>query len=315
MRLFGSDRLMAIMDKLGMEEGQVIEHPVVTRAIEVAQKRVEAHNFDIRKQLLEYDDVMNRQREVIYSLRHSILEGEDIKERILEAVSQTVQNIVSQHLFAEGGRISWDLDALTVAFKTKFGFDLKLTSDQLNALTQEQINDLIFKGLLALYEDKEKAISSQGMRQLERILLLQTIDAKWKDHLYAMDQLKEGISLRAFAQRDPLIEYKREGFEMFEMMYQSINEEVAETIFKVQPPKEQERPKGVFSSLPQEFVHSDFSVWSARKIAQKQEPQSEDEIEEEAPTTRPYQKAGPKIGRNDPCPCGSGKKYKNCCGQ
>jgi len=320
MRLFGSDRIMTIMDRLGMEEGQVIEHPLVSRAIEIAQKRVEQHNFEIRKQLLDFDNVMNRQREVIYGLRRSILEGENIKERILGAMEGLVENVVPRFWLAEStGESPWDFEALTLELKNKFGFNLEEKPEQIKELNKEDVIRLVIDQLLDRYEAKEKEISLERMRQLERILLLQTIDAKWKDHLYAMDQLKDGISLRAYAQRDPLVEYQHEGFDMFQAMYDSINYEVAELIFKVQPVKEDERPKSILSQLPHEFVHNEFSSLSGQRppVAMPRAMNSpDDEMPEKAPEPlRPYQKKGVDVGRNDPCPCGSGKKYKKCCGR
>ncbi len=320
MRLFASDRIVSIMDKLGMEEGQVIEHPLVTRAIEVAQKRVEAHNFEIRKQLLEYDNVMNKQREAIYSLRKNVLESDNVKPRILEAFEETiVQNVqlFMNTTVEEGG---WDAPGLIEFLKTKFNLDLQLNPDQLREAKQEELVEIILKALNELYDQKEKEMDPKELRFLERMILLHTIDSKWKDHLYAMDQLKDGISLRAFAQRDPLIEYKREGFSMFTLMYESISQEVAETIFRVQGTKKPEMMKGVFSSLPQQLVHNEFTSLPAggapvapASVGEMIRPRPQEPAE--TPAAKPYQKEGPKVGRNDPCPCGSGKKYKKCCGQ
>jgi len=317
MRLFGSDRIMMIMDKLGMEEGQVIEHPLVSRAIEVAQKRVETHNFEVRKQLLEYDDVMNRQREVVYAMRRAILEGENIKNRIVQAIETAVENTTAQYLSSQTGESHWDMEGLRLSLKSRFGLDLHTANDALEQMTQDEVRDLIIKSLHEIYEAKEKAITTEHMRGLERFLLLQTIDSKWKDHLYAMDQLKEGISLRAFGQRDPLIEYKREGFNMFEEMYASIDEEVVDTIFKVQAAPQPQKPRGVFSSLPQQFVHNDFTSLSENAVRPMQGDFGESPFPQDAPVRQkaPQQHAGPKVGRNDPCPCGSGKKYKKCCGK
>ncbi len=314
MRLFGSDRIMGIMDKLGMEEGQVIEHSLVTRAIEIAQKRVEGHNFEIRKQLLEYDNVMNKQREVIYGLRRSILEGENVKEYILQAIEESARALVAQHLSSESGEAGWDLDGLVTTLKTRFSLDLTSEKDSFHSMSVAEIEELALKKILELYEAKERTMTPEQTRWLERIFLLQTIDAKWKDHLYAMDQLREGINLRAFGQRDPLIEYKREGFLMFKSMYESINQDVGEMILKVQPAKDRERPKSVFGSLPQELVHNDFTSLSEEAVRSSQDAAFQNDTEQ-PPAPKPYQHTGPKVGRNDPCPCGSGKKYKKCCGQ
>ncbi|HQP09975.1 MAG TPA: preprotein translocase subunit SecA, partial [Candidatus Omnitrophota bacterium] len=215
MRLFASDRIIGVMDKLGMEEGQVLEHPWLSRAIETAQRRVEGHNFEIRKHLLEYDDVMNRQREVIYELRRSVLEGSDMKDLIIEAVEDAVSGAVMQYLFS-GSEASFDIEGLDQYLKTTFHYDLGADKEKIKDMPQAEIQDLIFKGLMDLYAQKEQSMGGERLRHIERLLLMQTIDAKWKDHLYGMDQLKEGVGLRSFAQRDPLVEFKREGFEMFQ---------------------------------------------------------------------------------------------------
>jgi len=314
MRLFGSDRIMMIMDKLGMEEGQVIEHPLVSRAIEVAQKRVENHNFEIRKHLLDFDNVMNKQREVIYTLRRSILDGEGTKEIIRDGIFDIVENKVQQFLFLETGETNWDVEGLILFLKTDFGLDASSKRDELNPMSKEQIKEFVLNSLLELYEQKEKVIGIDRLRYLERMILLQNIDIKWKDHLYAMDQLKEGINLRAYGQRDPLVEYQREAFSMFQSMHASIYEEVVETIFRVQAVSEKEKPKGVFSSIPQQLVHNEFS--SLAQVASQAGPLSmgESAPEEEIRAAKPYHKTIEKVGRNDPCPCGSGKKYKKCCG-
>ncbi len=315
MRLFAADRIKVMMEKLGMEEGQVIEHPWVTGALEIAQKRVEAYNFEIRKHLLEYDNVMNKQREAIYSLRQSILESENVQDRILRAIEETVERAVDQYRNIVHEETGWDTDGLKVYLKTNFGFDLNLTAPQLSEMPVEELKEFIRKALLEAYQKKEQEIPPEHLRNLERMFLLHTIDAKWKDHLYAMDQLKEGVGLRSFAQKDPLIEYKREGFVMFSQMYESINQDIAEAIFKIQPIPQEEKPRGVFSSLPQKLVHNDFSGLSSIAAAASAAPREEDQPQETSPPATPYHKEGPKVGRNDPCPCGSGKKYKKCCGQ
>ncbi len=314
MRLFASDRIMTLMEKLGMEEGQVIEHPWVTRAIEVAQKRVETQNFEFRKQLLEYDNVMNKQREAIYGLRRSILESDNVKDRIMEAMEETVPSLVDQHLFTGQDEVPWDIDGLQVALHSNFGYDLALIRDRLDSMNPEEIKDLIMQGLQDIYRQKENDFGAENIRRLEKVVLLNTLDAKWKDHLYAMDQLKGGVGLRSYGQRDPLIEYKREGYEMFQMMFSSISQEVVEIIFKVQPlpPDRSARMRSVFSDLPQNLVHDEISSFSGepapQQTAGKEPPQAQ------PPKPQPIHKSGPKVGRNDPCPCGSGKKYKKCCG-
>jgi preprotein translocase subunit SecA len=314
-RLFASDKMLAIMDKLGMEEGEVIEHPWVSRAIEMAQKRVETHNFEIRKQLIEFDNVMNKQREAIYGLRRSILDSDSVKDRIMEAVEETVASIVEQYLFAPadvGGEVRWDIDGLEIYLKEKFGFDSAQQRDSFKDMGREEITEILVKALKEIYENKEQEITPAQLRHIEKILLLNIIDTKWKDHLYAMDQLKEGVGLRSYAQRDPLIEYKREGFSIFQMMYVSINQELAETIFKVQPHPGAVQRRSVFGAVPRQFVHQDFSSLGASSPQSVTPPTPS--TSPVPPTTKPLQNAADKVGRNDPCPCGSGKKYKKCCG-
>ena len=315
MRLFASDKIIGVMDKLGMEEGQVLEHPWLTKAIENAQRRVEGHNFEIRKHLLEYDNVMNRQREVIYDLRRSILESTDMKNLIMEAIEDAVDGAIMQYLFSGNEEISFDVEGLDNYLKSTFHYALGDVKEKFSEMSQEEIQDSILKGLRELYAQKEEAMGSEQLRHIERMLLMQTIDAKWKDHLYGMDQLKEGVGLRSFAQRDPLIEFKREGFEMFQAMYMSIHQEVAELIFKIQQAGPSQKLKSVFSSLPQQFVHNEVSGLSMpTQPSAAMGPQgNRGEPQPEAPV--PIRKSGPKVGRNEPCPCGSGKKYKKCCGR
>jgi len=316
MRLFGSDRLMGMMNTLGMEEGQVIEHPWVSGAIEIAQKRVETHNFEIRKQLLEYDNVMNRQREVIYAMRRSVLDGEDIKERMVQALEDSIHIMVGQYLFPKDAQPESgpDIEGFTVALKTAFHIDIGPAQDQIEFMSHEQVAQVFFEKALEVYTQKENSITPVQMRGLERMILLQTIDTKWKDHLYAMDQLKEGIGLRAFAHRDPLVEYQHEAFGMFEAMYDSIMQEAIETAFKVEPVRDPQRVRSVFASLPQQMVHAEHSSLSGAQAPTGGKPLPEDGLRE-PPKDRPQLRVSEKVGRNDPCPCGSGKKYKKCCGQ
>ncbi|MFH1641086.1 MAG: preprotein translocase subunit SecA, partial [Candidatus Omnitrophota bacterium] len=309
MRLFGSDKLVGIMDKLGLEENQVIEHPWVSKSIEIAQRRVEQHNFEIRKQLLEYDNVMNKQREVIYAKRRSILEGASLKEDILEIVERIVSGISSMYLIDKIDPADWNLLELTSALKLKFGLELDLKS--IKDSGKDALEHDLYERIANVYEEKEKSLGEELMRNLERMVFLQIIDSKWKDHLYAMDNLREGIGLRAYGQRDPLIEYKREAFDMFSQMFSGIEEEAVEAVFKLQPVRP-ERFKGVFSSVSQEFLHPEVH---------KFEKTEEEVVSQGAPfvsprvVTPPVHAPSQKIGRNDPCPCGSGKKYKKCCGR
>ena len=316
MRLFGSDRLVGIMDKLGLEEGQVIEHPWVTKSIEIAQRRVEQYNFEIRKQLLEYDNVMNKQREVIYGQRRSVLEGTFLKEDILSIIDKINDDIMAIHIGDKQSCEEWDIAGLASTLKLKF--DIGLDTLKIQKLNRDELKEELSKNVIEAYEGKERSLGTDMMRHLERMVFLQIIDIKWKDHLYAMDNLREGIGLRAYGQRDPLVEYKREAFEMFGQMISGIEEEAVETIFRLQAAKP-ERFRGVFSSVSQEFLHPE--------VTRPEGPQENIEMQE-TPQVSPKamklspQVSGPKVGRNDPCPCGAKDpatgnpiKYKKCCGR
>ncbi|MEW6086976.1 MAG: preprotein translocase subunit SecA [bacterium] len=286
MRLFGSDKISGMMGKLGMQEGEDIQHPWVTKAIETAQKRVESHNFEIRKHLLEYDDVMNKQRVVIYEERQAVLEGEELKEHIQEMLSEVLQDKMDIFLNENVHPEEWNTKAFIEWFHTLNS--AKLDIDFLKT-GRKNIEDIVYNKLLAIYEDKEKEISPDIMRKLERMIILQVVDNRWKDHLLSMDHLREGINLRAYAQRDPLVEYQHEGFVMFNTMNEKIKEEIIDYIYRIQLKKDV--TPVTRRRQPMYFSHAEPG--SIKKTEQRH---SED------------------IGRNDPCPCGSGKKYKKCCG-
>ncbi len=317
MRLFGSDRLVGIMEKLGLEEGTVIEHPWVTRSIETAQKRVETYNFEIRKHLLEYDDVMNKQREVIYSERRVVLEGEDLKSLLFEMMDEVVSGAVETYLSKDVSADEWNWPGLEAWLKQKFGPTFIMDKEKLAALGLEEIKEELIARAVASFNEKEAKIGLERMHGLQRMVMLHVIDSRWKDHLYSMDYLKEGIGLRAYAARDPLIEYQREAYNMFTEMMGRIKDEIVELVFRMQLVEEKEF-RGVFSSLPQKTEHKEFRGLSKEAKAQVEqtegiEPQSEmAAVPEKA---EPIRHEGPRVGRNDPCPCGSGKKYKKCCGQ
>jgi len=316
MRLFGSDRLINIMDRLGLEEGQRIEHPWITKSIEIAQRRVEQHNFEIRKQLLEYDNIMNKQREIIYGQRRQILEGISLKEEIFEGIAEILDNLIEIYLGKEVVDYSRK-EALLENINLRFG--VKIEIDKIKELTLDKLKDKLYQKLISFYEEKERQIGTEVLRQLERDVFLQIIDAKWKEHLYAMDELREGIGLRAYGQRDPLVEYRNEAFLNFEEMVKRIREEGIEILFKIQPLK----PaifKGVFSDLQQELMHPELEQFKIRPSFSSEALQERGvSSKEESPT---FEKKFPKVGRNDPCPCGkidphTGKpiKFKKCHGR
>ncbi len=304
MRLFGSDRIASVMDRLGVEEGEVIKHSMVTKAIERAQKRVEAQNFSIRKHLLEYDNVMNQQREVIYDRRLAVLEGADLKEEILDLIKSVVESKVDLYTDANTYPEAWDMAGLKQDILKAFLVDVKFKEDDLLKLKQYDLKGNLTKMALDIYEHKEKVFGEELMRQLERYAMLRVIDEKWKEHLYDLDQVKTGIGLRAYGQRDPLIEYKKEAFGLFTEMLKRTDEEALELIFKLQI-GERERPRGGEPEREMKAIHqSTIGMGYA----------STQPAEEVAPGKPKPVKVGKKIGRNAPCPCGSGKKYKKCCG-
>ncbi|OGX24683.1 MAG: preprotein translocase subunit SecA [Omnitrophica WOR_2 bacterium RIFCSPHIGHO2_02_FULL_45_21] len=327
MRLFGSDRLVGIMERLGLEEGQVIEHSWVSKSIEIAQKRVEQHNFELRKQVLEYDNEMNKQREIIYHQRRLVLEGEDLKMLILEMAKEALESSAQQYIPQAAPRDQWDIAGFSNWLKT--AFSLEIVEDSFDKDYAETI-EVIFKKLEHLYVLKEQAAGCQAMRHLERMVMLQVIDSKWKEHLYEMDILREGIGLRAYGQRDPLIEYQNAAHEMFNQMNNSIKTESVDIIFKLRVEHKVEEMKGVFSSLAQEFVHQElgqFDASAALSVNPERSRRIEGTQKEPAPAksqplVRPpavplsqAMNTESKVGRNDPCPCSSGKKYKKCCGK
>ncbi|MBA3019271.1 MAG: preprotein translocase subunit SecA [Proteobacteria bacterium] len=295
LRIFGGERITSIMEKLGMEEGEPIEHSLISKAIENAQAKVEGHNFDIRKQLLEYDDVMNQQREVIYRQRREALMGSNLKSSIMDMIHEKAEEIACE--FADESLLpeEWDLKGLNeTVFKQ---FNLKLNGfdgDTLDTLTREKLAQLIYDSALKVYDEKETIIRSEDFRHLERIIMLQTVDNLWKDHLFSMDHLKEGIGLRGYAQQNPLIVYKKEGFAMFQSMISRVKEETLGILFRIQI-SEPDKINDLRRPKEQNLVYS-----SGDDAPQKK---------------KPVKRAVQKIGRNAPCACGSGKKYKKCCGK
>jgi preprotein translocase subunit SecA len=243
MRIFGSDRIAGLMSRVGMAEGTPIEHRMVTRAIERAQKQVEGHNFSIRKHLLEYDDVMNKQRETIYKQRKEILEGKDMKEYIQELVATLVDWLMENHTNKDQSPEDWDVEGFKKAIASQFHLNIEELSLDWKTITHDELREKILKTLKNIYEEKERIIGEERMREFERVILLQIIDSQWKDHLLAMDYLKEGIGLRGYGQRDPLIEYKKESYDMFQAMLDRVEEDAIRYLFLIQPVIEQEMPE------------------------------------------------------------------------
>ncbi|MCL4476961.1 MAG: preprotein translocase subunit SecA [Nitrospirae bacterium] len=286
MRIFGSDRISGLMSKLGMEEDVPIENRMVSKAIENAQKKVEAHNFDIRKHLLEYDDIMNKQRTEIYSFRKELLQGEGLKEKIFQMIDDIVDEVTQIYCPEEKHPEEWDMKGLKDAVYGIFSLTLNETPTGIDSL-RESLSSVI----KAAYDKRESDIGNETMRYLEKVVFLQVLDAQWKDHLLAMDHLKEGIGLRGYGQRDPLTEYKKEAFDIFAELTGRISMDTVSRLFKIQIREEEGvKKKQVQPKQPMRYNRGEGSE-----------------------TNQPVTK-GKKIGRNDPCPCGSGKKYKKCCG-
>ncbi|MGH7166193.1 MAG: preprotein translocase subunit SecA [Nitrospiraceae bacterium] len=301
LRIFASERISNLMLKLGMEEGVPIEHRMVTRAIENAQKKVEAHNFDIRKQLLEYDDVMNKQREVIYQHRHAILGGEDLSEEIRDMIREVADSMVDVYCPSEQYPEEWDFAGLFEAFQAQFLLDLTKPGEgngagvvDLKELGREALREELQERVLHAFQMKEQELGPEIFRYIQKALLLQVIDTHWKDHLLGMDQLRDGIGLRGYGQKDPLIEYKREGFDMFAAMMDRIKTDAIHGLFHVQAARgEMPAPAPLSQPSPRMSFNRGDEPAAVRTVQREQD----------------------KVGRNDPCPCGSGKKYKKCHGK
>ena len=339
MRIFGSDRISGLMQRLGMEEGVPIEHKMVTRAIERAQKQVEAQNFSVRKHLLEYDDVMNKQRENVYALRRELLEGTIHLDQEAEPEGQDVdtraylmtlaETLVDEQIDVYCGPAvdpdEWDLDALKTSIGDLFGLDSeRLDAIDLNDKNSNEMSDALWSGALAKYEEKETLLDKEVLRRVERDIMLQVVDSQWKDHLYGLDHLKEGIGLRGYGQRDPLVEYKRESFSMFQAMKDRIDEETVKYLWRLRPVAADRDGAGMRQPAPRrtapvsyneagEPVPAFAGAAAGGAAAAGGSPRPARTGGDDA-TVRTIRRDMPKIGRNDPCPCGSGKKYKKCHG-
>ncbi len=306
MRLFGSDRIAAVMDRIGVEEGEVITHSMVSKAIERAQKRVESENFSIRKRTLQYDDVMNNQREVIYGRRLDILENEDISDQVKEKVEEVIEQIIASHTDPKEYPENWDLVGLRSEVEKTFLIPLDISPEAIEELTQERLFDLINEIALKVHSHKEELLSPERMRGLERYAFLKALDDRWRDHLYEMDQLRTGISLRAYGQRDPLVEYKKESYRMFTELLDQIDREAVRLVYWAQPAEEKStRERKQSTAERQKEIHQSITGLGLAGSAQQEAAQ---------PAKAKTVRKGKKVGRNDPCPCGSGKKYKKCCG-
>jgi preprotein translocase subunit SecA len=341
MRIFGSDRISGLMQRLGMEEGVPIEHRMVTKAIERAQRQVEAQNFSVRKHLLEYDDVMNKQRESVYSLRRELLEGQihlteeeqvDTREYLMTLAQELLEGTVERYAGPEVDIEERDFSALRNAVTEIYGIEpAALESIELEGLSVEEMTDALWVAILQKYERKEGLIPTEILRRVERDIMLQIVDAQWKDHLYSLDHLKEGIGLRGYGQRDPLVEYKKESFTLFSAMKDRIEEEMVRYLWRLTPVIEEGRgpdagaPSGVRQPSPRRPPQLTMNAPSAASASPFGAFRGGGSASAVAEPPRPARTGGddvvkqirrdePKVGRNDPCPCGSGKKYKKCHG-
>ncbi len=313
MRLFNSERLIKVMDRLNVPEGEVITHPMVTRAIEKAAQRVEAQHFDIRKHLLDYDNVVNRQREVIYSLRRDILLEHDLSEVMQDHIAASVERMAAEHTDEDRANDFWDFEALERDFQSVILTPLSIDDDERLTIGHQALLERLQQIASERYKGKEQRLTPDITRQLERYVLLQVIDDYWKDHLNQLVLLRSGIGLRSYGQRDPLIEYKAESFRMFQELLESIERDSARLFFRaelaVRPEPEAPRPEQMKAS----HESMDYLGGTGEQAAPAAGPGGV--VPPPAPGGgRPQQREAPKVGRNDPCPCGSGKKYKKCCG-
>ena len=296
MRLFGSDKIKGMMDKLGMEEDEPIENKIVTSSIENAQKKVEERNFNIRKMVLEYDDVMNQQREVIYKERRKVLDQEDLRSTVMEFTHKIVDRALTMYCPPEAYSEDWDLKNMVRYCEEFFAPFGELKEEKLADLSREEIGEYLHNLADEIYASREEEISPEIMRELENLVMLKVVDNHWMEHLDAMDMLREGVGLRAYGQKDPLVEYKFEAFDMFEAMIEAIEDDVVKYMYRV-------------NVISQPMMTMDDHLENATM-----NNPTVDSTEGEA-VKQPVVNKGPEVGRNDPCPCGSGKKYKNCCGK
>ena len=298
LRIFGSDKIASLMDKMGMQEGEPIEHQMLSKAIENAQRKVEAHNFEIRKHLLEYDDVMNKQREVVYGLRKQIMKGENLREEIHAYIEEISQRLAESYFDEKLPPEEWDWKGLDETLRVRFGVEKSIRDIDTLPASLEELKELIESYLKDAYARQVELFGDEEMSMAERFIMLQNLDTIWKDHLLNMDHLREGIGLRGYGQKDPLQEYKKEGYEMFLEMVRRFREETVSLMLRIRPMRPEE-----------------VEELEARQRSKQEQELRMSHGDEEAPKPKPVRRKNKKIGRNEPCPCGSGKKYKKCCGR
>jgi len=308
MRIFASDWVRKMMDRLGMEEDVPIESKMVSKSIERAQKQVEGRNFEIRKHLLEYDDVMNKQREAVYRLRKRILEGVEGRDYILRVVGEIVESLLEQYCPEGVDPGDWDSNGVAKEYRMYFGLDVAALGVEWDSINLPELEEKLMTGATSRYEQRAEMFGEENFARLEKFLLLDTVDRQWKDHLLALDHLREGIGLRAYGQRDPLVEYKRESYALFEDMWERIEDHVVKFLYHAEPVEDMQlQRRGVSTTLS----HPDAEGLAASHAEQERAANTPVAAPSKPATVR---RAEPKVGRNDPCPCGSGKKYKRCHG-
>jgi preprotein translocase subunit SecA len=315
MRLFGSDRIVTIMEKFGLDEGEELQHPWLNRSIETAQKRVEQHHFSIRKRTLEYDDVMNKQREVLYGFRKEALLTDTPKDLLFSIVDQEVEaRINDSFLASQNSEEPFDRDVLIGWLNSTFplGFtseDVPLDPESKQPGDTEELMKKLVGKIENAYAEKEKLEDADSLKWLERNIILEAVDRLWQDHLHAMDHLRSSIGLRAYAQKDPLVEYKQEAYKIFHELMQEINQEILSNMFR--SATSIAAFENILASLPQNLIHESIDQFGG---APSEGEQAAGEMPEDMDIQITFKREAPKVGRNDPCPCGSGKKYKKCCG-
>jgi len=328
LRVFGGERMQKLMLRLGMEEDVPIESRLITKRIATAQKAVEAQNFAARKHLLEYDDVMNKQRQAVYGMRRKLIEGADQRERILDMVRGILVTSIDLRCAGNVHPSQWDLASLRNDVLTEFGHKIDL--QEIDGLNSTEIEERVYQHLVRKYEDKELLVGPEIMRQVERMIMLNVIDSQWKDHLLSMDHLKEGIGLRGYGQKDPLVEYKKESFQLFQDMMDRCEDETVRYLFFLRPAEaetsllpaesedveEEDVPEMAEVAQVQRTAAQSSLLDFTRKIQRKKEREMAELqfVGGGAPAPKGPVIKAPKVGRNDPCPCGSGKKFKKCCG-
>ena len=323
MRIFASEKVKGLMQKLGMQQGESIEHPWVSRAIENAQRKVESHNFDIRKHLLEYDDVANDQRKVVYEQRRELMCSNDISENLIAIREDVIENTVSEFLPDGTVEEQWDVEGLCKELDSRFGLSLPVRHwlDEDSAAEKEDVSEKIHQRVADLFKEKEDRVGVEIMRRLEKDIMLKVLDNRWKEHLAAMDYLRQGIGLRSYAQKNPKQEYKREAFSMFQQMLEQIKHETVSLISKAELPtleeiKALEAAQQVPENIEYQHAQADNVLQPQQQPALgKEQVKQQPALGKEQVKRQPFKRTQKKLGRNEPCYCGSGKKFKHCHGK